>query len=122
MEDFRSIVLSRLGIEPDYDLPEYNRAADQFKKMYEILNERDINLGKINFAEMTNKQINCLMGVNSGFAHYRSMCFLNDDMELILTTQYRYQEEHQKTRYRVSWMTWMIDFVMGKRQDIGDDE
>lgn len=112
-EDFRSVVLDKLGFSAEEGKPE-----DQFKKLYEVLNDSDINLGKLDFSTMTNKQINCLLAVNGGFGMYRCMCFFNEDMELIVTTQYRYQEEHQNTRYRVGWMSWMIDFVMGKRPDL----
>lgn len=118
--DFRSIVLAELGFPVDEGLPPFYQPSSQIKKLYEELNKRDINLGKVDLSSMTNKQVNCLMGVNSGFGNYQCRCFLNEDMELIATTQYRYQEEHQSTRYRVDWMTMMIDFVMGRRGDRDD--
>lgn len=115
--DFRSAVLAELGFKAEDGAPYHIGPAQQIKALYETLNDRDVNLGKVDLSTMTNKQINCLMSVNGGFRNYQCMCFLNEDMELIVTTQYRYQEEHQSTRYRVDWMTMMIDFVMGKQED-----
>lgn len=120
--DFTSAVLTELGFAPTVDESSFKLAGSQMTKLYYELNDRDVNLGKIDLSKMTNKQINCLMGVNGGFRNNFCMCFLNENMELIVTTQYRYQEEHQDTRYRVDWLTMMIDFVMGRREDLKDEE
>lgn len=111
-DEFKSILLDQLEFT--------GTPSEQMVKLYQRVNTENVNLGKLDVSKLTNKQLNCLLSTNRAFGIYDCRVFFNADMELILTTDYRYQKDHQDTAYRVGWMTLMIDYVFDK-QVVNDD-
>lgn len=102
--EFQSIYLKEIGI-PDIDL------------LFKIINKNNINLGKLDLASLNTKQLNTLLDIQASLKNCYCRLFFDTENNLIITTEYRYDKEHQDTKYQVSWISMQIDFLFGRRED-----
>lgn len=91
-------------------------------EFYETLQEKDINLGKMNVEQLSAIQLNSLLNLNTIFSNYDCFIYIDNDKNIIVTSDYRDQDVIRDTKFRNGWITKHIDLVFGEINDIKENE
>lgn len=85
-----------------------------FGNLLDKVSKEDVVLGKISMSTLSVKQLNTFTSLQTGFSRNYIRMYVNDDSEVVITTEQRYRDVYDKYQLDNWAVPVALDFIFNK--------